>query len=188
VGHSNASDGGDGSFALQFAELLIEARRNQGLSCRAMAKRSAGRFSVAELHAVERGDLDLSDEQIDALSALYDADPTPIVPCRQHLHIGTGVLIVGDSGGSYTAGDTTSLLTTYLRLVRGVRRQQRAPYVELRREDVEHLAQYVERSGEWVVDQLVALMGVTRAQHRSLLGLFTAPMLIGLLAATLRTG
>jgi hypothetical protein len=173
VGDSDGSVPADRSDAHRCAELLIEARRRQGLSCREISKRSNGRFSVAELHALERGDADLNEDLLIALSALYDADLDAIQPDRHNLFIGSGVLTVGETGGSYTAGDPTSLLATYLRLIRGLRRQQRAPYVELRRDDIEHLAQYVERSVDWVVAELSALMGATRAQHRPPLGLFT---------------
>jgi hypothetical protein len=173
VGDNDGSESTERSFAHQFADLLIDARRRQGFSCRAMSKRSDGRFSVADLHALECGDTDLSESLIEIVSELYGADPDSIIPERRGLHIGTGVLTVGKAGEAYTAGDTTSLLTTYLRLVRALRHQQRAPYVELRRGDVDHLAQHIARSAEWVVDELSTLMGVTRIQQRTVRELFT---------------
>ncbi|MEO5900057.1 MAG: helix-turn-helix transcriptional regulator [Ilumatobacteraceae bacterium] len=179
----------DEQFAARFANLLIDARRHQGLSCRAMSKRSAGRFSVADLHAYERGDGSPDEGLIDRISELYGVDLESILPERRNLSIGTGVLSIGDAGGSFVAGDTTSLLTTYLRTVRGLRRQQRAPYVELRRDDVEHLAQHVEQPGEAVVDQLAALMGATRIHRGSMLGLFSGgAMVLGVIAAAVFSG
>jgi hypothetical protein len=186
VGEEDANGPLAGSFAMRFANLLIEARRRKGLTCRAIAKRSAGQFSVADLHGFERGDVELSEEVIDLVSELYDANLETILPDRHNLYIGTGVMSIGESGGSFEAGDTTSLLTTYLQIVRDLRRQQRAPFVELRRDDVEHLAQFVEQPGEAIVDQLAALMGATRVHRSSVLGVFTGgTMVFGVIAAAL---
>ncbi|MCU1503335.1 MAG: hypothetical protein JWM12_2689 [Ilumatobacteraceae bacterium] len=178
----------DRAFARRLGELLTETRRADKASCRTLAKRSRGTFDLAQLHEIERGDGALTEELITVVCDLYGADLETILPGRDDVRIGGGVMMVGTAESTYIDGDTTSMLATYLRLVRGLRRQQRVPYVELRRDDVEQLATYVGRPGEWVVDQLATLMGVTRAQQRSMLGLFAGGATVIAVVASLTVG
>ncbi len=175
----------DDGFAGRFAGLLIRTRREAKCSCRTLAQRSGGRFGVATLHSFERGDHVLTEELVVAISELYGAELESILDGRPEVRISDGVIRVGDAMSTFTEGDPTSMLSTYLRLVRSLRNQQRVLAVELRRDDVERLAEHIHVSGEAVVDQLAELMRATRAQHRSMVGLFASGALVIAVVASL---
>jgi hypothetical protein len=171
------------AFSRRLGELLVEARRRRGCSCRALSRLSAGRFTLSELHELERGEAMLDEQVIESVSDLYGADLGEILPDRQAVFIARGTMSVGGMSANFQPADPNAMLATYLRLVRSLRRQQRAPFVELRREDVERLAVYLDESGEQVVDRLAALMGSTRAQRSSMSALFASgAMVIGIIA------
>jgi hypothetical protein len=172
VGEIEGWELGSEAFAQRFGDLLTAARRASNCSCRTLAKRSGGRFDVTQLHELERGAAALTEELIVRSGELYGVPIESIVAGRRDVHVGSEVISVGSAAAAFVPGDPLSILSTYLRLVRELRRQHRAPSVELRRDDIEHLAELLERDGEWVVDELAQLMGVTRAQHRSMVGLF----------------
>jgi len=91
-----------------------------------------------------------------------------------------GRISAGGVSAPFEPLSSTSLLEAYLRLVRSLRRQKSAPAVELRRDDIEILAHYLQEKGEIVVERLGALMGATRSQRTAMAGLFaTGAVVIG---------
>ncbi len=175
----------DERIARRLAVLLAERRRQSGMSLRAVARASGGAFSARQLKLIESARTPLSRDQAHAVSQLYGIDLTVVSPDRLPLEIDSrGVLSTGGSAISFDPDDIESLLTNYLRLVRSLRGQDRPNAIELRRNDVEVLALYLELPGELVVERLAALMGATQLQRRVLAGMFIAgAMVIGLSAA-----
>jgi len=94
------------------------------------------------------------------------------------VRIGERHVRVGTRAVSFDPLDGTSLLTAYLRLVRRVRRQQSAPEITLRRDDIVVIAEHLASSPEVVIDRLGALMGATRAQRVAMASLFASGALV----------
>ena len=63
-----------------------------------------------------------------------------------------------------------------------MRDQQGAPTIQLRREDVEVLADFIGETGPTVIDRLGALMGATATQRRAMAGMFLAGAVVICLA------
>jgi hypothetical protein len=99
------------------------------------------------------------------------------------------VVAAGGVSIVYVPGDVDSLLEAYLKLVRTLRRQKKAPAVDLRREDIEALAEHLQVPGEDVVDRLAALMGAARGQRLAMTGLFQGgAVVIGLVGTAVAGG
>lgn len=175
----------DQRVARRLAVLLAERRRQSGMSLRAVARASGGTFSARRLKMIESARIPLTRAQADEVARLYGIDLAVVTPDRLPLEIDPrGVISTGGSAISFDPDDIESLLTNYLRLVRSMRGQDRPQAIELRRNDVEVLALYLEQPGELVVERLAALMGATQLQRRVLAGMFVAgAMVIGLSAA-----
>ncbi|MEO5723863.1 MAG: helix-turn-helix transcriptional regulator [Ilumatobacteraceae bacterium] len=161
-------------FGERFGALLRAARRRTGRSCRTLGKFSGGRFAVSQLHQFERGEIALDPPTVEFLSQLYGADLEALLPDRPTVFIGDGMLSVGTLSCDFPADDSAAMLQAYLKLVRTLRRQQGAPCVELRRDDVECLADHLSKPGETVIDMLGGLMGSTRSQRPSMVSLFAS--------------
>ena len=170
--------------ARRIAVMLAERRRRSGASVRAVARSSGGRFSAKQLRAIEAGRVAIDPETAHELAELYGIDVTIAAPDRMPIEIDPrGVLSTGGSAISFDPRNVDSLLENYLRLVRALRGEERPQAIELRRNDVEVLSQYLELPGEAIVERLAALMGATQLQRRVLAGMFVAgAMVIGLLA------
>lgn len=170
------------AFARRLANLLAERRRQRGTTLRKLARTSRRALSspAQELQGVRGGFTATIDaERLDAVVELYGADIDLIMAARLPLEVRPmGVLVTGGIAQSFTPGDETSLLMTYLKLVRQLRSAERAPSIELRREDVEVLAEHLHVLGESIVDRLGALMGATVAQRRAMAGLFVSGALV----------
>ncbi len=167
------------AFARRLANLLAERRRQRGTTLRKLARTSGRAFTAQELRAFEEARATIDAERLDAVVELYGADIDLIMAARLPLEVRPmGVLVTGGIAQSFTPGDETSLLMTYLKLVRQLRSAERAPSIELRREDVEVLAEHLGRPGESIVDRLGALMGATVAQRRAMAGLFVSGALV----------
>ncbi len=175
----------DERIARRLAVLLAERRRQCGLSLRAVARASRGGFTARELKQIEAARLPLGRARAQAVAELYGIDLAAVTPDRLPLEIDPrGVISTGGSAISFEPDDVESLLSNYLRLVRSLRGQERPQAIELRRNDVETLALFLEMPGELVVEQLASLMGATQLQRRVLAGMFVAgAMVIGLSAA-----
>ena len=179
------------AFAKRLANLLSDQRDLSGRSVRALARSSGGRFTVKELRAIEAAESPLSEPLAVDLSALYGVDLGEIVQERLPLVIRPhGVVSTGGVSASFTPHDSTSLLVSYLRLVRRLRNAEEVPSITLRRDDVESLAAYLELPGERVIERLAGLMGATRVQRRAMVAMFVAGAvvigLVGTAAAAIR--
>ena len=150
------------AFARRLANLLAERRRESGESLRSLARLSKGSFSARDLRELEQGNRALDDGTIGAAALLYQADLDSILPSRLPLEIRPfGVIATSGLTTPFVPDDSTSLLSSYLRLVRQLRLQQREPSIELRREDIEVIAEFLGESPVAVIDRLGALMGAT---------------------------
>ena len=170
------------AFAKRLANLLSDQRDHTGRSVRSLARSSGGRFTAKQLRAIEAGETALSEPLAVDLSALYGVDLGEIVQERLPLVIRPhGVVSTGGVSASFTPHDSTSLLVSYLRLVRRLRNAEEVPSITLRRDDVESLAAYLDLPGERVIERLAGLMGATRVQRRAMVAMFVAgAVVIGL--------
>lgn len=168
---SMPSDSSDLRLRQRVALLLTERRHALGCSRRELA-RAAG-VDHRLLRKAEHARLAITPELIARLAAMYELEPDTLVPPRLPLEIRPfGVVATNGVAMSFTPGDDTSLLASYLRLIRSVRNQEKPPVIELRRDDIDVLAAFLGWDGEHVVARLGALMGVTNVQRRALVATF----------------
>jgi len=171
------------------ANLMVATRHERRLSVGGMARRSGGRFSKRDLRAWEAGERLLDESTVLQLTGLYGCDAKAIMPARLPIVVEFGRITAGGVSAPFEPLSSTSLLEAYLRLVRSLRRQKSAPAVELRRDDIEILAHYLQEKGEVVVERLGALMGATRSQRTAMAGLFaTGAVVIGLVGTAAAGG
>jgi len=162
-------------FARRLAAHLRVARERGNLSTKELAARSNGVFKASTLEALEAGHRSLANLDLAHLSDLYHVDLDALLQPRMSVMVRPdGMLTAGAVSVGFDPADSDSLLLSYLRLVRDLRNQRRAPVVALRREDVESLASYLQLDGAVVVERLGKLMGFTRAQRRTMTVLFAA--------------
>ena len=115
------------------------------------------------------------------MTALADLDG--MLSRRGAVIISAGVITAGRSRSSFAVDDPSSLLTTYLRVIRSMRRQKRAPEIALRRDDIDVVARYLDLSSEETLDRLATLMGATAAQRSAIASMFASGALVVSLAA-----
>lgn len=186
---SDQVDIGSVAFARRMANLLLATRRERRVTLGRLARRSDGRFSKRDLRAWEAGERRLDAPTVMQLTGLYGCDVTQILPSRLPIAVEFGRISAGGISAPFEPLSSTSLLEAYLRLVRSMRRQKSAPTVELRRDDIEVLATYLQEKGEVVVERLGALMGATRSQRTAMAGLFaTGAVVIGLVGTAAAGG
>jgi len=172
------------AFALRLANLLVHTRTRNGLSVAALAKSSDGRFTRHDLKEFERAGRSLTEDVIDELAQLYRCDLGVILPLRLPVVVTSNRVIAGGVHEEYQPDDPDSLLTAYLTLVRTLRRQKKAPVVDLRRDDVEVLAGFLRESHENVVHRLASLMHATQAKRTAMVGvLATGAAVVGLVGS-----
>jgi hypothetical protein len=165
------------------ANLMRQSRERSGETTRAFSQRSLGRFSVRELRMYERGDTTLPEGVALELASLYEFDLETALYDRPVLAIDpNGVLETSGVSVPFATGDTTSLLTAYLVLVRKLRGQERPPTIDLRSDDIDVLVRFTGKPGAVVVDQLGSLMGATRAQRSVMVGMFASGAVVITLA------
>jgi hypothetical protein len=163
-----AVDVSSAAFASRFAALSRTTRRRSRRSLRAVARSGGGRWSRADLKAVEAGSMPLDDDRVESLALLYGLDVEAVLPERTVPRVSESEVVIGGIAVPYDASDPDSLYVAYLELVRELRSEQREAIVHIRRSDVETLAAAVADSEEAVISRLGALMGVTRSQQRAL--------------------
>lgn len=172
------------AFAARLGSLLEATRRRNGKSIRDLAATTGGESGPTWLRRLERGSLPLDEAVIEAVCHLYGADLGAILPARVSLAIEDRVMLVDGLRVTFPRDDPTAVLKGYLRLIRGLRDQKKAPAIALRRDDIDRLAAYLSLDGEEVLDRLASLMGATAAQRIAFGSLFTAgAVVIGLVAA-----
>jgi sortase (surface protein transpeptidase)/transcriptional regulator with XRE-family HTH domain len=171
-------------FAIHLGSLLAATRRRDGRSIRDVAVATGGQFGPGRLRRLERGSVPLDDSVIEIACRVYGADLGTILPSRMAITIENHVMIAGGVRLTFERDDPTSVLTGYLRLVRSMRDQQKAPAITLRRDDIERLAAHLDLDGAQVIDRLASLMGATAAQRIAIGSLFAAgAIVVGLVAA-----
>lgn len=172
------------AFALRLANLLVHTRTRNGLSVSAVAKASGGMFTRHDLKEYERAGRTLTEDVIDELAQLYRCDLGAILPLRLPVVVTQNRVIAGGVHEEYSADDPDALLTAYLMLVRTLRRQKKAPVVDLRRDDIEVLAGFLRDSHENVVHRLASLMHATQAKRTAMVGvLATGAAVVGLVGS-----
>ncbi|MFM2072487.1 MAG: hypothetical protein RLZZ623_2750, partial [Actinomycetota bacterium] len=178
------------AFGARFGGLLADRRRTSGRSRRDLARQSDGTFTAQRLRKVEAARCRITVAEAAALLDLYGADIDRIRLPRLAVKIAAhGVISAAGIAVSFTPHDSSSLLLSYLRLVRQLRGQERPAEIVLRRDDIEALAEHLDESGETIVDRLAALMGASQTQRRAMVGMFAAgALLIGLAAAGVASG
>lgn len=172
------------AFARRLGNLLVATRSAGGRSLRSMARSSGGDFSASALRALEAATAPTDEDVVARVAALYGCDLGQILPLRLPVSIRAGILSAGGVAAIFDPYNPASLLEAYLKLVRSLRRQQRAPAVDLRRDDIEVLAGFLGQSGDSVVDRLAVLMGAARPQRMAMAALFASgAVVIGLVGS-----
>jgi hypothetical protein len=163
------------AFTRRLAALLTSHRlRNRQYIWR-LSRHSDGRFSIDDLRDIEAGRFPLDEATVRAVTELYGATIESLVPPRVRLQI-TMDGTIGANGVEMTFDprDQTSMLRAYLDLVRKLRDKLDAKVIELRREDVEVLADHVQEAGSAVVTELAVLMGANERERRAMSAMFIA--------------
>ena len=177
------------TFAKRLANLLVGTRSVRGRSVRQMARMSDGSFTKSQLKSLESANTLLDDDLVARVTELYESDLGAILPTRLAVVVGTGIVSAGGVSTAFVPHDSTALLEAYLNLVRSMRRQMKAPAVDLRRDDIEVLAGYLQQPGETIVERLAALMGASRTQRTAMIGLFASgAVVIGLVGTAMAAG
>jgi len=172
------------AFALRLANLLVATRARNGQSLRAVARSTAGRFSARDLKRFERADAALDDVTIDELAVAYRCDLGAILPLRLPVMVSARRISAGGVHQDVEGSDPDSVLSAYLTLVRTLRRQRKAPMVDLRRDDIAVLAGFLNESSESVVHRLATLMQATQAKRTAMVGvLATGAAVVGLVGS-----
>lgn len=163
--------------------MLQASRRRDGRSIRDLVAATEGDVTPTWLRRLERGSVVLDESMIEIACRLYGADLGAVLPARVSLAIEDRVLAIGGLHVSVERDDPTAVLTAYLRLIRALRDQKKAPAVALRRDDIERLAAHLSLDGEEVLDRLASLMGASAAQRIAIGTLFAAgAIVVGLVA------
>lgn len=142
----------------RLANLLIARREATGRRRLLMARASGGRWTRQDLVDVEARRLPLTAEQIVDLAEMYGADLSVILPARLDLAVGPDSISTGGVEVFFTPGDRHSMLTAYLALLRRLRACGPAARVELRRRDVEVLANALGEALDTVLGDLAVLV------------------------------
>jgi hypothetical protein len=165
--------------AKRMAALLGEHRRQNDLSVRSIARSTDGRYTARDLRRIEAGRTNLSPEHATELAELYGLDLATALPLRVPLEIRPfGVLSANGVARSFTPGDDTSLMTAYIALIRAVRDDDTTRLLELRRSDIDLLAEQLATPGDVVVERLAGLMGASLVQRRTMARMFVAGALV----------
>ncbi|MFM2078382.1 MAG: hypothetical protein RJA49_2272, partial [Actinomycetota bacterium] len=172
------------AFALRLANLLVATRTHEGEGVGHVARRSGGRFSRRDLKEFEAGTRTVDETTLDELAQLYRCDLGLILPLRLPVVISANRVSAGGVHEEFSPSDPDALLTAYLTLVRSLRRQKRAPVVDLRREDIEVLSGFLQESDETVVHRLATLMNVTQTKRTAMIGVLASGALVIGLAGT----
>lgn len=177
------------AFRLRMANLLVATRTRNGMGVGAVAKASGGRFHRRDLKAFEAGERPLDEALIDELATLYQADLGAILPLRLPVVISANRVSAGGVHEEYDPHNADALLTAYLNLVRTLRRQRRSPVVDLRRDDIEVLAGFLQEPKESVVDRLATLMHATQTKRTAMIGvLASGAAVVGLVGTVAAVG
>lgn len=159
-------------FAQRLAQMLTDRRREAGLSRRALSRASDGALSTRMLKDIERANLVLTEELAGSVSLLYGLDLGALVPPRVALEINGGRIAAGGFAVEFIEHDPTSLLLGYLTLVRRLRGGDHPPAIDLRRSDIELLAENLSITTDDIIDRLGTVTGARAFERRAMSGMF----------------
>ena len=159
-------------FAHRLAQLLVDQRRDAGLSRRALARASGGALPARTLRDIENARLVLTEELAGSVALLYGVDLSELVPPRVPLEIDGGRIAAGGYAVEFTAGDATSLLLAYLTLVRRLRGGDHPPAIDLRRSDIQLIAAHLDVPADEVIDRFGVVTGARSFERRAMSGMF----------------
>lgn len=175
------------AFAVRLANLLVATRKGRGQSRLALSMASHGRFGYADIRDHERARRTLDEATIDDLVQLYGCDLGTILPSRLPILVTEHEVSAGGVHQSYAGGEPDALLVAYLHVVRTLRRQRHTPVVDLRRDDLEILAEYLREPRESVLHRLATLMNATQRKRVAMTGVLASGAavigLVGVVAA-----
>lgn len=121
--------------------LLADRRELYGYTMADMARRSMGRFTEAELEAIESGGVTLDDSAIEALSLLYEFNSAPPTQQRSRLIIADDEdLPVHVGADAFDDELITSVLQRYVALLHLLRSTPVGQQLPLRGDDTTMLA------------------------------------------------
>ncbi len=162
-------------FARRFGAILASHRTRTRQYLWRLARHSGGQLTVDDLTAIEAGDVPLDRELVDLLSRLYGVDLDELLPPRVRLAISPLGTITGNGVEvTFDPADDDAMLEAYLQLVRTMRDQLDRKVIELRREDVDVLADHLLQPGSWIVNELARLMGANERERRAMEAMFIA--------------
>jgi hypothetical protein len=162
------------AFALRLANLLKATRTERGDRMGRLARASQGRYSRLDLREYERGVRALDDISIDELTQLYRCDLGAILPQRLPVSIAANRISAGGVNLDFEPTGDDALLNAYLGLVRTLRRQKHTPVVDLRRDDLEVLADFLHQPRESVLHRLATLMNASQRKRTAMIGVLAS--------------
>lgn len=175
--------------ARRTSTMLIAARVQHGHSLRSLARKSGGRFSREQLRAIEGGAVPIEREVIEALAALYGCQLDVLFSPRRPVTVEDGSVSAGGRTERIDGTGAVAVLDAYLRLVRSLRRVPATAAVELRRDDIDVLAESLGLQAERVIEHLADLLGAQREERATALGLFHGgATVIGLVGTAVAAG
>lgn len=163
------------SFARRLGALLSSHRQRTRQYLWRLSRRTQGALTVDDLTAIEAGDVPIDEDLLDTLTELYGVQLDALLPPRVRLAVSPlGTITANGVDLSFDPSDDESMLEAYLQLVRTLRDQLDRKVIELRREDMEVLADHLMQPGSWVVSELARLMGANERERRAMEAMFIA--------------
>ncbi len=165
--------------------LLADRRELYGYTVADMARRSMGRFTEADLEAIESGTVRLDDGTIEALGLLYEFNSTPPTQQRSRLIIADDE-DVGPGPDEFDDDLVVAVLQRYVALLYLLRNRPVGEALPLRGDDTAMLASAFNRTEEDIVvvlerimSQDTALVGEQAERMRRRLVVPAAGLLVG---------
>lgn len=163
------------SFARRLGALLASHRQRSKQYLWRLSRRSQGALSVDDLTAIEAGDVPIDEDLLDTLTELYGVRLDALLPPRVRLAVSPlGTISANGVDISFDPSNDDSMLEAYLQLVRTLRDQLDRKVIELRREDMDVLADHLMLPGSWIVTELARLMGANERERRAMEAMFIA--------------
>ncbi|MGI9623121.1 MAG: hypothetical protein ACR2PK_09825 [Acidimicrobiales bacterium] len=139
--------------------LLADRRETYGYSVGDMVRKSAGRFSLSDLEAIEEGIVDLDDSAIEALSLLYEFNSAPPARQRSRLIVADDEDVPSSMGpDAYTDDVVLAVLQRYVALLYLLRSEAVGVQLALRGDDMAMLAQAFNKTDSDVEVELERIM------------------------------
>ncbi len=147
--------------------LLSANRRQEGLDLASVAAKSSGDFDLRDLELIERGEVELSQPQIEALTELYKIESGLILPSRSHLVIDLSNQQLSVGGNKQKVQSEDEILEQYLSLLYILRDTKPGTELTLRQPDLITLEQALEQSIRDIEQELFSLMTKSIIEERA---------------------